>query len=367
MPVDEQPRGRRASISDDWDASVTQALRETLEAYASPTLAVEILLGALADGGYEAPPAHVEELRDFVVGPLCSEISAVLGADTADAVRDHMAIFFRTMRTDRVELRSSVTPARGTPMGDVDDLVGTSRSDRPSLSPRSTPPASRRIEARPTSKPDLPAIAPRPTSRPDLPAVAPRPTTSEALVASVASARDDAPSQTTTYRAPEPDLPFAPRALPRLSLSGPRPSPIDAMSEPRPAPAAPAPDARLFREPSVPTLPLVDLGVVTDDEALIERIEARFGGRIVAVGALFDGLPRARVVLLDTRHAFEALRATWPAARSPDTVLLWPAEAREGSLFQAIQPHVREVVCAGDEAELEDVVALLALQLTRSC
>ena len=111
---------------------------------------------------------------------------------------------------------------------------------------------------------------------------------------------------------------------------------------------------------------LVDLSVVTADAVLIAEVGNRFAGRRVAIGTALGELPRARVVLVDTRHALDELRTTWPVSSAPHVAVLWPAESRERALFEALQPHVPRVVCAGDEAELSDVIMLVALQLTPS-
>jgi hypothetical protein len=111
---------------------------------------------------------------------------------------------------------------------------------------------------------------------------------------------------------------------------------------------------------------LVDLAIVSSDPALTTTLAKRFAARRLATGSSLAELPRARVVLVDTRHAFDELRTTWPVSLAPHVAVLWPANACERALFEALQPHVPRVVCAGDEAELSDVIMLVALQLAPS-
>jgi hypothetical protein len=103
------------------------------------------------------------------------------------------------------------------------------------------------------------------------------------------------------------------------------------------------------------------LAVVTVDPSLRAQIGKRFESRRFAVVRSLAELPRARVVMLDARCAHP--RETWSVSLAPRVAVLWPADLRAREQFEALQPHVPRVVCAGEEAELTDVMLLLALQL----
>lgn len=331
-----------------WDASVSRALYETLEAYASPAVARQVVVEALADAGYTALPHDPDELSEFLRGPLAAELDDVLGADVADAVAAHLEPMLRAMRASAGHGRDALASSRsneGTPP------AGSSRSELPAVGPHSTRPPARMLRARPTSRPDLPAIAARPTSRPGFPAVTTSPSTPPRGLAVTVSASTE--SARAVYPAPHPDTPFAPRTLPSLTIARSSAEPPDDACE------------RPTREPAPRIEPLVELGVVTCDEALVATVEGHFADRAVVIGPSFDALPLSRVVLLDARFAIDALRAPWAPERSPSAVVLWPVEAHDRKLFQALQPFVERVVCAGSEASLDDVVALIKLQLTR--
>lgn len=314
---------------------MSRALRETLEAFASELVTSEILMNALADGGYDAPPENSADLRDFAEGPLRSEITAVLGGEVADAVVEGLAPVLGMMKRAERDTSAPSPPAPPTALppspppphaaGVVRPLRPVSRPDLPA-----PPPARAAIPIPPTL---LSSRPPRSTTPPSRAAVGPRPPTNPHLraVRSPTNPGELAAARPTT----SPEL--------RAVAGG---------------------NARASRP--VTGVGLVDLAVVSSDPLLTAEVGARFARRRVAVGGALHELPRARVVLLDTRHALEELRATWPVASAPQVAVLWPADARERALFEALQPHVPRVVCAGDEAELSDVIMLVALQLSPS-
>lgn len=391
-------------ISGTWAANVGRALRETLEAFASEAVAADILLNALVDGGYDVPPERADDLEEFANGALRTETAAVLGDEVADAVVEGLGAVLQMMRRSESEQRLTLPElADGPPTlqavhavpvppvahaGAVHEQAGvaTSRSDHPSVAPRSTPrPGRPSLGPRPTSRPGQPAVFPRPTSRPDMPAVAPRPTSRPDLAAVSSRSAIAMPphlmglaARTSISTPPEervtavPELPMpapVPRAL--SSVPAPRvPRPQGAgQGELRARAGMSTPPAQRFvgdtnDVPSPQAPALLDLVVVTHDEELTAVVGLRFASRRVAVGTELGALPRARVALVDTRHALDALRSSWPASSAPHVAVLWPADARERALFEAMQPHVPRVVCAGEEAEFADLMMLVGVQLT---
>ncbi|MBN8613262.1 MAG: hypothetical protein J0L92_21900 [Deltaproteobacteria bacterium] len=299
---------------------MSRTLRETLEAFASELVTSEILMNALSDGGYDAPPERADDLEDFANGALRAEITAVLGGEVADAVVEGIVPVLTMMR--RAERDTSV------PQSPPRDPVSTTReitpSDTPTVAPLPQPPPAAARALRPVSRPDLPSVPPARAA-----------------------------------------IPIPPTLLhPRPSKTG-KSTPPARAATPAPRPPTHPDSARRTQRERPPTgADLVDLAVVTEDEALAAEVGARFAGRRVVIGPSLAEMPRARVVLLDSRHAFEDLRTTWPAQRAPHVAVLWPADSRERALFEALQPHVPRVVCAGEEAELSDVVMLVTLQLT---
>jgi hypothetical protein len=330
---------------------VSRALRETLEAFASELVTSEILMNALADGGYDAPPENSADLQDFAEGPLRAEITAVLGGEVADAVVEGLAPVLGMMKRAERDTSAPAPPAPPTalppsppsPQAVVRPLRPVSRPDLPA-----PPPARAAIPIPPTL---LSSRPPRSTTPPSRPAMGPRPPTNPNLraVRSPTNPGDLAAVRPTS----------SPEVSPTRSASSDHRADLRAV---RP-PTSPG-EARAPRP--VTGVGLVDLAVVSSDPSLTAEVGARFASRRVAIGAALTELPRARVVLLDTRHALDELRATWPVASAPHVAVLWPADARERALFEALQPHVPRVVCAGDEAELSDVIMLVALQLSPS-
>ena len=279
-----------------WSANVGRAVREILEAFASEAVATDVLLNALADGGFEAPPETADDLADFVHGALRAEVTAVLGGEVADAVADGLS-----------------------------PMIGMMRRTEREAAPATPPPARAGQRA---SRPDVPAIrahhSPPPVSSPPI------------------TSRPATPSQDT------------------LRSASPRPSAERAPTDPGDSPRA---TSRRDVRP-ITGIGMTDLAVITADPTLAAELVLRFPGRRVVVGEALGELPRSRVVLVDTRHALDALRITWSASQAPQVAVLWPADARDRAYFEAFQPHVPRVVCAGDEAEIADVVMLVSLQMS---
>lgn len=307
-------------------------MRETLEAFASELVTSEILMNALADGGWDAPPERADDLEDFANGPLRSEITAVLGGEVADAVVEGLGPVLVMMR--RSERDTAVPSATSTGEMAVPANIAPppGPSEVPTIAPSPAPPPPVVRALRPVSRPDLPSLP-----RPDFPSTPP--------------ARAAIPIPPTLLHGPRHAKSVKSTPPARAATPAPRP-PTEPELSPR----------RTQRAPT--GADLIDLAVVTADEALTAELATKFAGRRVVVGPALAEMPRARVVLIDTRHAFDELSSTWPAARSPHVAVLWPADSRERGLFEALQPHVPRVVCAGDEAELADVVMLVTLQLT---
>jgi len=275
---------------------VGRAVREILEAFASESVATDVLLNALADGGFEAPPETAEDLADFIHGALRAEVTAVLGGEVADAVADGLAPVLAMMRQTEREAALATPPL-----------------------PR---PGQR------ASRPDVPAVRGLPSPPPvSSPPITSRPATPAHDTLKNASPRP------TTERAPT-DPGDSPRATSRRDVR------------------------------AITGMGLTDLAVITTDPTLAAELVLRFPGRKVVVGEALGALPRSRVVLVDTRHALDALRSTWSTSQAPQVAVLWPADARDRAYFEACQPHVPRVVCAGDEAEIADVVMLVSLQMS---
>lgn len=105
----------------------------------------------------------------------------------------------------------------------------------------------------------------------------------------------------------------------------------------------------------------IDVALASDDPELVGEASSRITGVRLAIIDDPTTLPNARVVLLDTRRKLTALRTTWPEQSAPETLVLWPAGVRERQLIEVLQPHVKNVVCVGDEADTLDVLALVAM------
>ncbi|MBX7193241.1 MAG: hypothetical protein K1X94_14400 [Sandaracinaceae bacterium] len=297
---------------------MSRALRETLEAFASEIVTSEILVNALADGGYQAAPERADDLEEFAQGPLRSEITAVLGGEVADAVIEGLGPVLLLMR--RSERDTAVPKPQPPPLPHQRSSSGADPSS----------------EVRPLRPVSRPGLAAAPSARPDLPPIPPARAAIPIPPLLLVGGRGRSPTST-------------PPARPAT------PSPHDEVP----------PVRRTQRERVISSAGLIDLAVVTGDPQLAQEASSRFAGRVV-VGAALGELPRARVVLVDTRHALDELRTTWPVSAAPHVAVLWPADSRERALFEALQPHVPRVVCAGDEAELADVILLVTIQLTPS-
>ncbi len=282
-----------------WAANVSRALREILEAFASERVAHDILANALTDGGFASPPETAEDLEDLIHGSLRTEVMAVLGDETAEAVTEGLQPVLALMR--RVDSGSDTTPA---PTPAAKPALATSRPDLVPIRAPSNPP----VTSRPSSPPKRPSLR---------------------------AGRLRPPTGSGTPRAVTPPAPSRTTASPLLPVARP-----------------------------VTGVGVTDLVVITADAALAEVIQLRFPDRNVVVVETIRALVKARVAVIDTRHALDALRETWAAGIAPQVAILWPAEMRDRSRFEALQPHVPRVVCAGDEAELADVALLVQVQLT---
>jgi hypothetical protein len=268
---------------------VSRALREVLEAFASEAVASEILVNALADGGFEKPPETADDLDDLLQGSLRTELTAVLGEEVADAVAEGLRPVLLMMR---------------------------------------------RIEAAPP--PPLPRTQP------------PEPLTQRPPPGRDGMGTEPAPSNVVETLPP----PRAPRP--------PRPSGAELVAV---SPARSTSSALEPRRP--PTFTgAADLAILTTDQVLVERVSRASPGRTVLVADGIEGLRKARVVLVDTRSALDALRAPWTIGVAPQVAILWPADTADRTRFEALQPHVPRVVCAGPEAEADDVALLVQVQLT---
>ena len=141
---------------------MSRTLRETLEAFASELVTSEILMNALLDGGYDAPPERADDLEDFANGPLRAEITAVLGGEVADAVVHGIAPVLTMMR--RAERDTSVpqsTPREpaAMPREPASSTREIAPSETPTIAPQPQPPPVARA-LRPVSRPDLPSVPP---------------------------------------------------------------------------------------------------------------------------------------------------------------------------------------------------------------
>lgn len=288
-------------ISGSWSANVSRALREVLEAFASDTVAADILMHALVDGGFAAPPEDADDLEDLVRGALHAEVAATLGEEVAEAVVDGMRPVIAMMR--RAETPTPVSPSR-------------SRSEDRETA---VPPPPRAHAARTQPQEGLP-----------IPDTRPAPLDPMACV----------------------EVPFTASRAPRAGRAASTEQPgVDAVTS----------TGGHRRPPSLTGA--VDLALLTIDDALVERMHAQAGGHTILVADTFGSLRKARVVVVDTRHAFDALGATWGVAIAPQVVILWPADTADRVRFEALQPHVPRVVCAGEEVTPDDLALLVELQL----
>ncbi len=268
-----------SAAADPWSAGAGRALRESLEAFASAAVTTDVLRHALSDAGYDAPPGRPDELAEFADGPLRAEITAVLGAEVADAVVDGLSPILAMMRRDASS--SGVVRKKRVSASDH-EIVSVEIEAKPRRTEKSTPPRS-------SPRAEAPRIAP---------------------------ARQDALRPAT---ASQRSLQALPRAL------------------------------------------RIDVAVASDDPELVSEAATRITNRRLAIIDGASALPNARVVLLDTRRSLASLRNTWPEASAPETLVLWPAGVRERQLVEVLQPHVKNIVCVGDEADAVDVLALVAM------
>jgi hypothetical protein len=286
-----------------------------LEAFASESVAADILVHALVDGGFETLPERADDLDDLVQGALRAEVSAVLGEDVAQAVVEGMEPVVAMMRRAETTTPLPLRPAR----------------ERPSL------PSSERETA----------VPPPPSPRRD-PEV------------------DGRPAPDTRPAPAEPMIPVEMTATtlrpPRVGQSSGTDRPAS-RSETASASMTGASESIGGRQRPPTFAGAIELALLTGDEELVELVRAHAAAHSVLVAETLSALRKARVVVVDTRHAFDALATTWSVGIAPQVAILWPADLRDRTRFEALQPHVPRVVCVGEEATREDLALLVELQL----
>ena len=177
---------------DVWTFGAGRALREALESFASAAVTSDILTHALSDAGFQTPPDRPDELAEFADGALRTEITAVLGAEVADAVVDGLGPIIAMMRRDASSsgvVRKKRPSASEQPSVSVELDARARRSEKstpPRPSPRAPAPARNDAPAQHEAPPRAQAPRPATVSQLGLPAVGAR-----SLRIDVAIASDD--------------------------------------------------------------------------------------------------------------------------------------------------------------------------------
>lgn len=87
-PKSSFPAGEPASGAQ--PVQVSRFIRETLEAYASESVADDVLRTALGLAGWSALPARSEELRELIDRHLAQAAAVVMGEEIAEAIRQRL-------------------------------------------------------------------------------------------------------------------------------------------------------------------------------------------------------------------------------------------------------------------------------------
>jgi hypothetical protein len=294
-------------------------------------------MNALADGGYDAPPENSADLRDFAEGPLRSEITGRARGRGRRRRRGGPGARARHDEARRARHVGAFAPC----------------SPPTALPPSPPPPHAAGVVRPPPAR-----LAAGPASAASGARGDPDP--ADAAVVS-AAALDDAALASRRGSAPT-DQPAPPRRALADEPGRARRRPTD--HEPRAARRCGRQRARLAARHG--------RGAGRSRGGLLRSVADRGGGRTLRASSRRRRwcAPRAAARARGpARHAARARGAACDVARrprAPQVAVLWPADARERALFEALQPHVPRVVCAGDEAELSDVIMLVALQLSPS-
>lgn len=167
-------------------------------------------------------------------------------------------------------------------------------------------------------------------------------------------------------RAPRTDKSTPPRSSPRApaparDVGPPHSASAQREGPPRPQPPRPGTVSQIGLPAAGARSMRIDVAIASDDPELVAEAATRLTNCRLTIVAGTSAIPFARVVLLDTRRSLAALRTTWERPLAPETLVLWPAGVRERQLVEVLQPHVRTLVCVGDEADAIDVLALVAM------
>lgn len=124
---------------------VSRFLRETLEAYASETVADDVLRTALGLAGLSSLPTTSLELRDLIDRHLVATSTALMGAETAEAVRQRLQPLLVVVEQIEVSQQRPTRP----PEGPAEPLETPLARARPDAFDDRTP--TREIELKPFS------------------------------------------------------------------------------------------------------------------------------------------------------------------------------------------------------------------------
>jgi hypothetical protein len=313
--------GADGPASGRWSAEVSRAVREALEAVATPEVAGRMLFEALSEARLSALPEQHDDLRSFVEVELAQVIHDTLGPDAYGVVHERVELVLRVL--SRIELhksdrqKSTRPPARPTLAGP------TSTSD-------TRPPPPSPIER---SRPGIEAIdANREPSWSSLPSV-------PSLERWEGKVRGDATLQ-------------APLPLPRADA-------------PR-ADRATLPPGPPGISPSASASPSTRVVLVTADARLGSSLRVRLGASATVltyrtmVELSRSPIGTVHLLLLDVRD----LSRDTELAVKPGSVLLWPASVTERDRFASKHPHLADIRFAGHDASAEDIASVISLILT---
>jgi hypothetical protein len=320
-------------------AMMDRALREAIDAMASPEVRDSLILQALEGAAESAIPEGGARLQRFVNEFLGPTLRERLGYDAADAILTSLAPIVQ-MATEEI---SQVRP-RSTRPQNTAQATAAHRSSKPTPKAVSAPSRARTTPA-PATRTPVPGRSPRPARTPPPAARTPPP-----------SSRREEPAE---------------EEWPEVTVES-RPRPASSSNQ---VPAAlKDPEERAGR----PTLPAPDRGLpvvllATSDPQQVEALDALLRGHAWLAGVhdpigLLDALQahaeRQPVLIVDCRRP--CVRATTVAAMAPElpegtTVVLWGADDGTEAELEDVEPSARDWIRCTAEATAQDLVSLCSM------